>query len=206
MIRVTEYTVGSRGEEAMPAELPTFTAYTYAVEMSVDQATVNGSTEVVFNKPVSYFVENYLGFPVGSAVPAGFYNRTLGEWVAAPNGRVIQVLNVTVVGGKRLAVIDVTGDGVAATPEELDELGVTDMELERIAAQYNITQTLWRVPVRHFTPWDCNWPYGPPLDGCTPYQCNAQDKPISGPSRQLDPKDPYKISFGVSIILARRFV
>jgi YD repeat-containing protein len=200
MIRVTEYTVGSRGEEAMPAELPAFTGYTYAVEMSVDQATVNGSTEVVFNRPVSYFVENYLGFPVGSAVPAGFYNRTLGEWVAAPNGRVIQVLNVTVFGGKRLAVIDITGDGVAATAEELDDLGVTDKELQRIAAQYNVTQTLWRVPVRHFTPWDCNWPYGPPLDGCTPYQCNAQDKPISGPSKQLDPKDPYKITIGAVTI------
>ena len=154
MIRVTEYTVGSRGEETMPAELPPATAYTYAIKMSFDQAAVNGSTDVVFNKPVSYFVENYLGFPVGSAVPAGFYNRTLGEWVAAPNGRVIQVLNVTVVQGKRLAAIDVTGNGVAATMEELDELGVTDREFERIAAQYNVSQTLWRVPVRHFTPWD----------------------------------------------------
>ena len=100
----------------MPAELPPFTGYTYAVEMSVDQATVNGSTEVVFNQTLPYYVENYLGFPVGSAVPTGYYNRTLGEWVPSRNGRVVLVLNITITSdGKKLAVLDVTGDGVPAT-------------------------------------------------------------------------------------------
>src|SRR3989304_5500587 len=28
--------------------------------------------------------------------------------------------------------------------------------------------TFWRVAVTHFTPWDCNWPYGPPLDAAPP--------------------------------------
>lgn len=102
----------------MPAELPAFTGYTYAVEMSIDQATVNGSTEVVFNQILPYYVENYLGFPVGSAVPTGYYNRTLGEWVPSENGRVVLVLNITTSSdGKNLAVLDVTGDGLPATQE-----------------------------------------------------------------------------------------
>ena len=100
----------------MPAELPPYTGYTYAVEMSLDQASVNGSTEVVFNQTLAYYVENYLGFPVGSAVPVGYYNRTLGEWVASENGRVVMVLNVTTsVNGNPIAVLDVSGNGAPAT-------------------------------------------------------------------------------------------
>ncbi len=32
-VRLTEYTVGENGQEAMPAELPEATGYTYAVEL-----------------------------------------------------------------------------------------------------------------------------------------------------------------------------
>ena len=32
---------------------------------------MNGSTDVVFNKPVAYYVNGYIDFPVGSAVPTG---------------------------------------------------------------------------------------------------------------------------------------
>ena len=32
-VRVTEYTVGDSGEQAMPAELPPQTGYTYAMEL-----------------------------------------------------------------------------------------------------------------------------------------------------------------------------
>lgn len=117
---MTEYTVGAGGEEAMPAELPPYTGYTYAVEMSVDQATVNGSTEVVFNQTLPYYVENYLGFPVGSAVPTGYYNRTLGEWVPSENGRVVQVIGiVSTSDGMKLAELDVAGNHKAATEEVL---------------------------------------------------------------------------------------
>eukprot|EP00118_Oscarella_pearsei_P008644 m.45749 g.45749 ORF g.45749 m.45749 type:complete len:2670 (+) comp33632_c0_seq3:67-8076(+) len=192
VIRVTEYTVGENGRDAMPAELPPYTGYTYAVEMSLDQASVNGSTEVVFNQTVAYYVENYLGFPVGSAVPVGYYNRTLGEWVASENGRVVLVLNVTTTAdGKKLAVLDVNGDGKPATLDELDALGVIEKELLQVGSLYSANQSLWRVPIRHFTPWDCNWPYGPPPDGCTPYQCNPNE-PIGNPSPNDDPNDPCK--------------
>jgi YD repeat-containing protein len=192
VIRVTEYTVGGQGEEAMPAELPPFTGYTYAVEMSVDQATVNGSTEVVFNQTLPYYVENYLGFPVGSAVPTGYYNRTLGEWVPSRNGRVVLVLNITTTAeGKKLAVLDVTGDGVPATSGELNTLGVTNQELEQVGSRYNVNQSLWRVPIRHFTPWDCNWPYGPPPDGCTVSQCDP-DNPVENPKPDDQQDDDCK--------------
>ena len=41
-------------------------------------------------------------------------------------------------------------------------LGITDEELGKLASLYEVGQTLWRVPVEHLTPWDYNWPFGPP--------------------------------------------
>jgi RHS repeat-associated protein len=34
--------------------------------------------------------------------------------------------------------------------------------------RYPPGSTFWRVQVTHFSPWDCNWPYGPPADAVAP--------------------------------------
>ena len=47
-IRATEYTVGDLGPEAMPGALPPSSAYTYAVELSADEALTAGATQVRF--------------------------------------------------------------------------------------------------------------------------------------------------------------
>ncbi|XP_070561911.1 teneurin-3-like [Ptychodera flava] len=191
-IRVTEYTVGESGEEAMPAVLPPFTGYTYAMELSMDEASVNGTTDVFFNQTVYYYVENYLGFPVGSAVPTGYYNRTLGEWVASVNGLVIEILPPSDADSLR-AGVDVTGGKVNATEEELLNLGFNDQELLKLNALYAPGETLWRVPIPHFTPWDCNWPYGPPDCGCTPGECDPGKPPPKDDCEEgstTPPKEP----------------
>ena len=41
-VRVTEYTVGALGDEAMPGELPAGSAYTYAADYTVDEAVEAG--------------------------------------------------------------------------------------------------------------------------------------------------------------------
>ena len=51
-VRLTEYTVGATGMAAMPAELPPSTGYTYAVDMSSDEAIAAGAGGVLFNQPV----------------------------------------------------------------------------------------------------------------------------------------------------------
>ena len=51
-VRATEYTVGGTGPKAMPALLPPLSAYTYAVEFSVDEAQAAGATTVQFSQPV----------------------------------------------------------------------------------------------------------------------------------------------------------
>lgn len=161
-VRATEYTVGDNGPEAMPAPLPITSAYTYALELSVDEALAAGATQVSFSQPLPFYVENFLNFPTGEVVPTGYYDRELGDWESVNNGRIIEILSIV----NNAAVIDVTGSGVAATQTELDALSITAAELQQLANLYAVGQSLWRVPISHFSTYDCNWPWGPP-DGAT---------------------------------------
>lgn len=172
-IRVTEYTVGSNGPAAMPAQLPPSSAYTYCVELSADEAMAVDATSVQFSQPVCFYVENFLNFPVGQKVPVGFYDRQKAVWVPSQNGRVIKVLSLS--GG--LAVLDTDGDGLADNAGQLAALGITDAERQRLATLYGAGQTLWRSCITHFSPWDCNWPGGPPAGA-------------KGPSGSPSPKNP----------------
>lgn len=157
-VRATEYTVGGRGLQAMPGDLPALSGYTYAVEFSVDEAEAVGAKDVRFDRAVINYTENFIHAPIGSPVPTGYYDRDQGQWIPSKNGRVIKLLSET----NGLADVDVTGDGVADTGAPLDALGITDAEREQLADLYDAGQELWRVPITHFTPWDHNWPYGPP--------------------------------------------
>ncbi len=56
-VRATEYTVGPNGPKAMPATLPATTAYTYAVELSVDEVVAAGATSMDFNQPVVNYLD-----------------------------------------------------------------------------------------------------------------------------------------------------
>ncbi|MEZ4287763.1 MAG: hypothetical protein R3A47_06380 [Polyangiales bacterium] len=151
-VRATEFTVGDRGPASMPGLMPEQIAYNYAAEFSVDEATNMGADHVEFSQPVYFYLENFIDAPVGTAVPTGYYDRNEGRWVASEDGVVIKVLSVS--GG--LAMLDTTGDDVADDPALW---GISDDERQQIAARYDVGQTLWRVRLTHFSPWDCNWPY-----------------------------------------------
>ena len=154
-VRATEYTVGDRGILAMPGDLPPTSGYTYAVEFTADEAGLN---QVEFSQPVINYTENIIGAPVGGPVPTAYYDRQQAKWIPSGNGRVLKIISET--GG--MADLDVTGDGAADTGAALSALGITDAERQQLAGLYAPGQELWRVPVTHFTPWDHNWPYGPP--------------------------------------------
>lgn len=163
-IRATEYTVGDRGLASMPAPLPPSSGYTYCVELSADEALAAGAASVTFSAPLYFYVENFLDFPVGGIVPAGYYDRERAVWVPSANGKIIRVVSID--GG--VAAIDTNGDGIADPASTLAALGLTAEEQSRLGAMYTAGKSLWRVPIRHFTPWDCNWPYGPPNDAAGP--------------------------------------
>ncbi|MBC8212879.1 MAG: PKD domain-containing protein [Gammaproteobacteria bacterium] len=178
-ISLTEYTVGDSGPDAMPGKLPPTSAYTYAFEISAEEAVkkVNGK-DVIFNRPIPIYVDNFIGFPVGINVPVGFYDNDRGVWVPSESGRIIQVISITA--GK--ADVDVDGDGVADSGTLLSELGITDAELSKLAELYAVNDSLWRFRVDHFSTIDCNWAYRLANDAKYP-------KPPKPPK---PPKDPCK--------------
>ncbi len=167
-VRATEYTVGPTGERAMPGELPPGSAYTYAIEFGVDAA---GATRVEFNQPILSYTESFTGFPLrpgGTHVPAGYYDRSSGAWIAGDSGQVIKILGVD---GAGQAQVDVDGDGVADSDPKFGKydakgtlvaVSMGDAERAELAARYPVGAVLWRLPITHFTPWDQNWGYGPP--------------------------------------------
>ena len=182
-VRLTEYTVGARGPEAMPGELPPASAYTYAVEISADEALAAGAERVELSQPLPLYVDNFLAFPVGQAVPLGSYDREQQRWEPAANGVVLEVVSV----GGGVAAIDATGDGVAESDAVLSsQFGITLEERQTLATRYAPGATLWRVSLTFFSRWDCNWPGGPPADAIPP---NAGE-PTGGLGRErLDDPD-----------------
>ena len=62
-----------------------------------------------------------------------------------------------------LADIDSNGDDLADDAPTLAALGITTAERQQLAALYTPDQSLWRMPIPHFTDWDANWGWGPPL-------------------------------------------
>jgi hypothetical protein len=156
-VRITEYTVGENGPAAMPASLPPTSGYTYAADLSIDEAQAAGATKVEFEEPVIVYLENFIGFHVGEDVPSGCYDAQKAQWIPSENGRVIRIDSIA--NGE--AVVDTTGSVPGALPLQVDSA-----ELKKLASLYQPGQTLWRIPIKHFSNWDWNWGFGPP-DGAT---------------------------------------
>ncbi|HEV8433394.1 MAG TPA: IPT/TIG domain-containing protein [Thermoanaerobaculia bacterium] len=167
-VRATEFTVGTNGPKAMPALLPSNSGYTYCVELSVDEAP-----GVTFSNPLPVYVENFINFPVGTPVPLGYFDRNQQKWLPAANGVVIKILTVA----NGTVTIDSDGDGVADNAP-----GLASDELAQLATLYTAGQTLWRVQVNHFTPFDENWPVATPIDAISPNlpQPDAQPTVFAG--------------------------
>ncbi|MBL8220611.1 MAG: hypothetical protein JNL62_15360, partial [Bryobacterales bacterium] len=155
-VRSTEYTVGNRGPNAMPAELPPASRYTYASELTVDEAVAAGAVSVRFSKPVVHYLENFNAMLPGSVLPLGFYDRIRHQWIPADDGRT--VLLAGIVNG--LAVLSLNAQGTPLTAAERSELGVTEDEERQVALLYRPGQSLWRVPMDHFSAKDINTPGG----------------------------------------------
>ncbi|MHB8876236.1 MAG: carboxypeptidase-like regulatory domain-containing protein, partial [Myxococcaceae bacterium] len=142
-LRVTEATVGELGPEAMPASLPAATAYTFAADFSADEAVAAGADGVRFTRPVAFYVDNFLEFPIGTPVPQGTYDSRAGKWEAQAASVVVKVL----AGGQ----LDSDGDGAADTAAAL-----LPGEAEVLAREFSPGTVLWRGTTTHFSAVDCN--------------------------------------------------
>jgi RHS repeat-associated protein len=183
--RATEFTVGANGARRMPGTLPENIAYTYAVELSSDEAVSIGAESVRFSAPVSLYVDNFLDVKIGEAVPLAYYDYGQGHWVGENNGHVARVLSIS--GG--LARLDLRGTGQEATPADYLDYGVSAEEQAMIAQRFSTGQSFWRAKITHFSPWDCNFPYIPPNDSVAP----APPEPSldeEGPDDEDSPTNP----------------
>jgi len=193
-VRATEYTVGATGVAAMPADLPPGVGYTFATELSTDEAGSLGASSVQFNQPVGVYVENFLGFPVGTAVPVGWYDRTRGAWVGSPDGVILQIVAVTA----GIAEVDTDGDALADDQSRLDALGITPDELTVLGSTYTAGQSLWRVQLDHFSLFDFNWF----LRGFRyPPFWSDESEPDSGPMQCGSVIDVMKRTLGESVAI-----
>ncbi|MCP4136470.1 MAG: hypothetical protein GY754_36210 [bacterium] len=165
--RATEYPT----LESMPAALPPTSAFTYCAELSID-----GVDRVKFTKPVITWVDNFLGFKTGVTVPAGYYDRHKGLWIASDNGIVVKLLDMD--GDGIVDALDSDGDDLpdllsSESVSFSDEVkGLDDPE------KFVPGNTYWRVPVTHFSPWDYNWPYAPvgPIEDPNPEEMPEIDE------------------------------
>ncbi|MDZ4675371.1 MAG: hypothetical protein SGI84_13015, partial [Gemmatimonadota bacterium] len=152
-LRVTELTVGPRGPSRMPGSLPSSSAYTYAAEVTIDEAEAVGATGVQLSQPAPIYVDNFLNFPPGYDVPVGYYDRQKGKWIPERDGRVIKIVSVT--GGKADLQLDTLTNHIA--PQiQLDSLGITAAEQTSLASTYAVGKQLWRTTHSHFSLLDFN--------------------------------------------------
>jgi len=158
-VRATEF----KTPDSMPSDLPRESAYTYCADLTVDG--VEDEERVTFDAPVIMYVENFLGFDVGEIVPVGYYDRAEGRWKGSDNGVVVQLLDTD--GDGRIDALDSNGSG---TPNDLDGDGDFSDEVTGLQDDptYTAGATYWRAAITHFTPWDLNWPWGPPPDATAP--------------------------------------
>ncbi len=190
-LHLTEYTVGANGPAAMPAVLPPTSAYTFCAEFNAEEELTSGAELIQFNQPVFGYVENFLKVPVGMLVPSGYYDRDQAAWVPQENGLLIQIIGVT----NGLAQVQLTGSNVIADATALAAASFTTAELQRLASTYSPGQSIWRVPLSHFSVWDWNWA----ASGNGPGGNGPNGNPSAGgggPKPQSNPSDGTPNNYG----------
>ncbi|MGD9127713.1 MAG: hypothetical protein PVH19_10075, partial [Planctomycetia bacterium] len=159
-LRMTEYTVGVHKAKSVPGTTPATSNTGYAVALNFDEAEAMGAVSVRFDRPVSFYVDNYLGLPVGAAVPVGYLDRQKGNWVPSETGRVISILES---GG-----IDLDGEGTAESDETLGAYGIAEWERAQMALTFAAGQSYLRVTMSHFSDWHASWSFTLPEDAVPP--------------------------------------
>jgi len=170
-VRATEYSTGAHGPEQMPGTLPPAAAYAYSVDYGV--AAPRGTVGVRFSRPVIAYAEDFLDVPVGSALPAGRYDRVAGRWSAAGVGRVVRIAGVE---GGRAQLDTGAAPGRDASPARL---GVTPSELAALARIYRPGTRLLRLRITRSGPYAlAPAPAPPPPEAAVPV--GAAAGPLNG--------------------------
>lgn len=162
-----------------PGTSPHPGSLSWGVEATIDEAQALGATTVEFSTPASVLVENFLGLPVGSPIPMGYYQRGKGHWQEEQAGRVIEIVGVT----DEEADVDVDGDGEADDEDVLRKLHILHGTRRELARRYEPGAKVWHIPVEHFSPQFADFPTASPLTAEAPTVNDATVRPIDEPTR-----------------------
>src|SRR5690606_23762014 len=132
--------------------LPSTTAYTWAAELTADEAPPTQVSTIRFNKDIYVYLDNFIGFPTGTVIPGGFDDYQKFQWIPSKNGRVVEIVGRE----NGLALLDLDGDGQQENLLTYAMFGFTDEERQLLANRYNDNKTLWRMPTDHFSTMDGN--------------------------------------------------
>ena len=183
-IRLTEVTVGPRGRQAMPGPLPARIGYTYALQVSADEAIAAANARVELSEPVYVYVDDFLQLGAGFHVPLGNWDPVRSAWLGSGDGSSIKILGVD----NGVTQIDTDGDDVADDAAALAALGLGGDEQDALGGLYAAGTVIWRVPLPHLSWWDMNFftvsttsPASPPVPQApnaplpNPYSSDGQD-------------------------------
>lgn len=177
-LRMTEQTVGDRGDLTMPATLPPTTGYTYAVDITGDEALYKrNGVDTVLSNPVIFYVDNYRNIEIGAPTPSGYLDNDAGIWRAIDSGIVLKIVAES--GG--VAELDLTGDEVAEDSTALAAIGITTAERQQLATLYEPGKSLRRVMLPHLSSWDHNDGAGPENETPPPPLRDGHDDGPLGP-------------------------
>jgi fibronectin type 3 domain-containing protein len=139
-IRATEFPT----PESVPAAPSVVSAYRYSVELSVD-----GIERVMFDKPVTIWIDNFPGVEVGESVSVGYYDRDLAVWLPADAGMVVRLLDTDVDG-----IVDGLDMDNDDQPDDLNGNGSFTDEVRGLddSMRYTPGSTFGRFSTSHFTP------------------------------------------------------
>ena len=160
--------------QALPADLPALAGFAYTLELDAAEVRAANTTAIRFAPAALFVVENFLGFPVGTSVPAARFDRASSLWAPAPNGVVARVVGSS--GGE--ALVDLDGDGNEESSAQLGSRGIGPSEREAIASLYPSGQTLWIVSLERTAVWALSWPTAPPSSAQPPPATSAPAHPL----------------------------
>jgi len=157
-VRATEYTVGPNGPNAMPLPLPPTSGYTYCTNLTADEALSAKAKLVRFSRPIMFYVDNFIGFPVGMRIPCGRESFKIEKgtlidyWLPFEDGRVIQIVNIV----NGCAQIAVDSAGYVSDTARLAAFGINEAERCYLATLYGPGQSIMRTSVNYFGQYDLN--------------------------------------------------
>ncbi|WP_456415524.1 PKD domain-containing protein, partial [Thiolapillus sp.] len=163
-LRLTDFS--RSGNDSLPVPLAEAWSGSSVVALVADGHDAGLS----FGGSMPLYLPNHQQFPVGTALPAGRYNREKGGWLPAGTGHVLQLVDVT----NGLAELSLDAAGTPLDAAGLAQLGISEHERAWLAQHHAVGALLLRAPLTGTGV----WAVGLPLQSQVPQEQPPADNPV----------------------------